>query len=377
MEDSPPTPTLAPANTACGWSPTGPVAAVRVHCLAALLLAVAWPLIASAAEPGSGEWPPRPLVTHFFRPGPGLAELQTVIGTSQSYTVEVGDTFLDIARRHDVGYNELVDANPGIDPWVPAPGEALVVPAEWILPRTEYEGLVLNIPEMRFYYYLPSPRREARSSMVLTYPVGLGRRDWQTPQADFRIRGKTPNPTWVIPESIKRERRRELGRTEASIPGGHPDNPLGAFRIELTLPSYAIHGTNKEWGIGMQVSHGCVRMYPEDIEAFFPVVSIGAPGRFVYQPVKVGMRGGRVLVEVHEDIYGVAPWPWLSARELVDDMGLSRYVDPKRLEAVVGAASGIPTDVSYVSWPAPATGEPVEFDQQGDPLKPYPEPPPS
>ena len=336
--------------------------------LAFTLAAIALPAPLAWAEGA----PARQVVTHFFHGGEGLKDLQTVIGTSQHYQVADGDTFLDIARRFGLGYNEMVDANPGTDPWVPDPGRSLVVPSEWILPRTEYEGLVLNIPEMRFYYYIPSPRAGGRSSMVVSYPVGLGRRDWQTPQAEFKIRGKTENPTWVIPESIRRERRREMGRNDRTIQGGDPENPLGAHRIELTLPSYAIHGTNKNWGIGMQVSHGCVRMYAEDIKAFFPSVEIGSKGRFVYQPVKMGMRGGRVFVEVHKDIYGVAPWTWLLAQELVEEMGVGRYVDRERLEAAVEASSGTPTDVSYVDWPAEPLAGPIEFDEYGDPVGEYP-----
>jgi L,D-transpeptidase ErfK/SrfK len=317
---------------------------------------------------------PRQVVTHFFVGGEGkIAGLQTVVGNSQTRKIGPNETFLDIGREYDVGYNELIAANPHIDPWVPDLGTELIVPSEWVLPKGDFEGLVLNIPEMRLYYYVPSPREGGKSSMVITYPVGLGRQEWQTPQGGFRIRGKTRNPAWVIPESIKVERLRDKGLNDSVIPGGDPENPLGRYRIELTLPSYAIHGTNKMGGIGMQVSHGCVRMYPEDIAAFFPVVQIGSAGRFVYQPIKLGVRRGRVMVEVHEDIYGVAPWPWLLAQELIDEMGLERYVDTRKLEAAVEASSGIPTDVSYTGWTVLKLGPPVSFDQRGDPASPYPD----
>jgi L,D-transpeptidase ErfK/SrfK len=340
-----------------------------------LLLALAFcGTVATAQGEEEKDPPPRQVVTHFFVGDTGkIAGQQSVVGTSRGYKVRKGDTFLDIAREYDLGYNELVEANRGIDPWVPAVGKEILLPTEWVLPRGVKGGLVLNIPEMRFYYYIPSPRSGGKSSMVITYPVGLGRQDWQTPQASFRIRGKTRNPAWVIPESIKAERLADDGATDSVIPGGHPDNPLGKFRLELTLPSYAIHGTNKNWGIGMQVSHGCVRMYPEDIEAFFPLVRVGAEGHFTYQPVKLGIRRGRIMVEVHEDIYGVAPWPWMLAKELVDEMEVERYVDKERLEAAVAAASGVPTDVSYTDWPVPAKINPIEFDEQGNPVRPYPE----
>ncbi len=319
---------------------------------------------AGVAEKPAEDRPPRQVVTYFFETGGSIAERQTVIGNTQVHIVEKGETFLDIARRYDLGYNEIVAANPHVDPWIPPQGAEVLIPSEWILPRGATEGIVLNIPEMRLYYYLPSPRAGAPSSMVVTYPVGLGRQDWQTPQAEFRVRGKTKNPTWVIPQSIKLERIERYGFSEDAIPGGHPDNPLGKYRIELTLPSYAIHGTNREWGVGMQVSHGCVRMYPEDIAAFFDLVQIGAPGSFVYQPIKVGVRGGRVLVEVHDDIYGVAPWPWMFAQELITEMGLERLVDRERLEAAVEAASGIPTDVSYAAWPKMEAAAPASVSSE-------------
>jgi len=327
----------------------------------------------AAAEDAATDVPPRQVVTHFFVGGTGeIAGQQTVVGNSQSHKVKRGETFLDIARKYDLGYNELVAANRDLDPWVPEAGADVLLATEWVLPRGDFEGLVLNIPEMRLYYYVPSPRAGGKSSMVVTYPVGLGRQDWQTPQGEFRIRGKTKNPAWVIPDGVKEERIRDFGTSDDVVPGGDPANPLGKYRIELTLPSYAIHGTNKNWGIGMQVSHGCVRMYPEDIEAFFPLVQIGGIGHFVYQPVKVGVRRGRVMVEVHEDIYGVVPWPWLLAQELIEEAGLERYVDRGRLEAALEAASGVPTDISYVGWPDGEPDEPIKFDANGDPIKPYP-----
>jgi lipoprotein-anchoring transpeptidase ErfK/SrfK len=339
--------------------------------VAVVVLLVAWPLRASAEEADT-DYPPRQVVTHFFVGSNGeIAGTQTVIGDSRLHTVKAGETFLDIARRYDVGYNEMIAANPHVDPWIPDAGSELVIPTEWVLPRGDYEGLVLNIPEMRLYYYVPSPRAGGKSSMVITYPVGLGRKDWETPQAEFRVRGKTRNPAWVVPESIKAEHMKQYGESEDVVPGGDPENPLGKYRIELTLPSYAIHGTNKNWGIGMEVSHGCVRMYPEDIAAFFPLVQVGTKGRFVYQPIKVGIRRGRVMVEVHEDIYGVAPWPWMLAQELVEEAGLKRYVDANRLEAAVEAANGIPTDVSFVDWPKPEPAEAIKFDEHGDPVEPY------
>jgi len=358
----------------------------RILLVAGLLLAAA-PLLSRSAraetaalidervdvEPRGFEekgWPPREIVSHFFVSGldKGSQGTQTVVGSSHTHRVVGGDTLLELARQYDLGYNEILGANPVVDPWLPDGGVDLLLPSEWILPSGRYEGLVVNIPEMRLYYYLPSPRKGARSSTVITYPVGLGRQGWQTPEADFRVRGKTTNPTWVIPASIRAERLKELGRRDFTIAGGDPENPLGRHRIELTLPSYAIHGTNKTWGVGMQVSHGCVRLYPEDIEAVFPLIKVGSKGRFTYQPVEVGLRRGRVLVEVHEDIYGLQPGAWATANELIKKMGVVAHVDPELLEAAIEAMNGIPTDVGYVDWPEEDLGESPQFNQVGDPV---------
>lgn len=313
------------------------------------LLQVAFAGAAAAENP---EVPPRELIVYRTTGSDELgAESASVIGAVRSYEISEGDTLLDLAREQELGYDELLRANPGIDPWLPQAGRRILLPTEWILPSGKREGIVVNIPELRLYYYLPKDGSQARGDGIVTYPVGLGRDEWRTPLADFRVRGKTKNPVWVLPETVKAERIAEKGYAENSIPGGHPDNPLGRHRIELTLGSYAIHGTNKNWGVGMQVSHGCIRLYPEDIAALFPIVEIGAQGRFQYEPVKVASREGRVLVEVHEDIYGLTASLWQSALEAVRQAGVEDRVDLAKLRAASEAATGIPTDVGRSAWP--------------------------
>ncbi len=302
--------------------------------------------LAMVTSPVDAKWLDlRPITAHPFAAGSQVSSLRrdTVVGRVSTHKVVAGDTFVDLARHLDLGYNEMILANPDIDPWVPKVGSEIVVPSEWILPDTKRSGLVLNIPEMRLYYY------DASGSQVYTFPVGLGRQEWRTPQGDFRVRGKTENPVWVIPESIRKERFEENGSTERSIPGGVPQNPLGRHRIELTLPSYAIHGTNKEYGVGMSVSHGCVRMYPEDIAAFFPIVKPGVAGEFVYQTVKVGIDRGRILVEIHDDIYETGVDQYAEARDRLAKLGVASSVDSLLLRAAVEARSGIPTDVGLVA----------------------------
>jgi L,D-transpeptidase ErfK/SrfK len=272
-----------------------------------------------------------------------LNQAHTLIGSTRFYQVQSNDTFLDIARYEDLGYNEIIEANPGVDPWVPPPGQVVLLPTEFALPDAEFKGLVINIPEMRLYYFHPG----AQDTMIVnTFPVGLGRDDWRTPEGKFRIKGKAVNPTWVLPESIKEEHRRDGKPAPDFIAGGAPDNPLGKYRLELTLPLYGIHGTDIPWGVGMQVSHGCIRLYPEDIERLFPTVPVGTAGEFVYQPVKVGVRDGHIYVEVHKDIYQMLPGPYREAMRLLEKMGWQSRVDMDRLQRAVVEQSGVPMDVS-------------------------------
>jgi L,D-transpeptidase ErfK/SrfK len=275
---------------------------------------------------------------------------ETMIGELRTYRVRKGDTLIDVARLYDLGYNEILDANPGIDPWVPPAGSTILLPTQWILPCCSYEGLVVNIPEMRLFLY----RRAAGdpgTTIVNTYPVGLGRDDWRTPNGKFKVRGKTVNPQWNIPESIRKEHIAERDDPRTFIPGGAPDNPLGKYRIELTLPMYGIHGTDIPWGVGMQVSHGCVRLYPEDIARLFPLVPVGIPGEFVYQAVKAGVRAGAVYVEAHQDIYGYAPALFREASATLERAGLAERADHDLLLRALEDPSGMPNRVSPDSNP--------------------------
>jgi L,D-transpeptidase ErfK/SrfK len=270
----------------------------------------------------------------------GRTPADTVIGRPRTHRVRSGETLLDVARWYDLGYNEIVDANPGIDPWVPPTGATVTLPTSWVLPCCTYEGLVINIPEMRLYSY----RRDVdgRTLLVETYPVGLGRVDRRTPRGKFRVRGKTVNPRWDIPESIRQEHIAERGDARTFIAGGDPENPLGKYRFELSIPSYAIHGTNLPWGAGMPVSHGCARLYPEDIAALFPTVPIGTPVEFVYQPVKVGTRADGVFLEAHEDLYKLAQSPVGEALSMLRKRRLAR---PSRrtVQAALDASHGMPS----------------------------------
>ncbi|MEE4145594.1 MAG: L,D-transpeptidase family protein, partial [Halieaceae bacterium] len=183
-----------------------------------------------------------------------------IVGRVQVAIAQDRDTLPEIARRYNLGYEEIIAANPGVDPWRPGQGTPVVLPTAFILPGGAREGLVLNLASMRLYYY---PKAKAgQAAEVITHPVGIGREGWHTPQGTTRIIQKTANPTWTVPASVRREHAAEGDPLPAVVPPG-PDNPLGEYAMRLSMPSYLIHGTNKPWGVGMRVSHGCIRMYPE------------------------------------------------------------------------------------------------------------------
>jgi L,D-transpeptidase ErfK/SrfK len=219
-----------------------------------------------------------------------------LIGAMRSVPAEHEDTLLDIARRFDIGQDEIVLANASVDRWLPGDGTTVTVPTRYILPRAERRGLVLNVPEMRLYYFPPT--RPGQPDVVQTYPASIGRMDWSTPQGTTKVVAKTTHPDWRPPESIKLEAAARGQPLPDVIPAG-PDNPLGKYALRLGLPGYLIHSTNKPYGVGMRVTHGCVRMYPEDIEVLFPQVPVGTPVQIVNQPVKVGWLGNTLFIEIH------------------------------------------------------------------------------
>ena len=217
-----------------------------------------------------------------------------VIGATYRVTVKESQTLLDIARENDVGQDEIVLANPGVDRWLPEPGSQVLIPAQYVLPAAERKGLVLNLPEMRLYYFR-TPHE------VQTYPVSIGRMDWKTPLGKARIVRKQKNPAWHPPESVKKEAAAKGETVPDVVPAG-PDNPLGEYALRLNLPGYLIHGTNKPWGVGMRVTHGCVRLLPEDIEQLFREVKVNTQVQIVNQPVKVGWLDGVLYLEVHPPV---------------------------------------------------------------------------
>jgi L,D-transpeptidase ErfK/SrfK len=225
----------------------------------------------------------------------------TVVGEDQTVETTYEDTLYDLARKYSLGSEELIRVNPGVDPWLPGAGKKLIVPGRHILPPGPREGIVVNLPEHRLYYY-PKPKRGGPIE-VITYPVSIGKMDWRTPLGTTRVIGKQKNPTWYPPESVRKEHAEAGDPLPASVPSG-PDNPLGLFAMRLAAGNgtYLIHGTNNPIAVGLAVTHGCIRMYPDDVAALFPLISVGTQVRLINQPVKVAWVDGELLLEAHPPV---------------------------------------------------------------------------
>lgn len=278
-----------------------------------------------------------------------------VVGEVEIVEAKDEDTLLSLGRRHGIGYEEMRRANPDVDVWLPGEGTEVVIPSQFILPDAEREGIVVNLAEMRLYYFPDEDSDNA--GMVETYPISVGRMDWSTPLGESRITEKTENPYWFPPESILTERREQGRPLPEAVPPG-PDNPLGRHKLRLDIPggAYLIHGTNEPRGIGMRATHGCIRMFPEDVESLYERLPSGSKVRIVNQPVKAGWLDEELLVEVHpvlppeaENAFDPVEPPALDeavrAIARVLDRGEAR-VDHKRLSGAVKSADGLPGDIS-------------------------------
>ena len=237
---------------------------------------------------------------------PATAELyrlppagQDVVGATLTVQARHEDTLLDIARRHGLGYEDIVRANPDVDTWLPGEGTEVVLPTRFVLPPGPRSGVVLNLAEYRLYYY-PEPKA-GEPAMVMTYPISIGRMDWATPLGRTRVVAKAVNPAWYPPESIRAEHAADGDPLPRVVPPG-PKNPLGDRAMRLGIPGYLIHGTNRPSGVGMRVTHGCIRMFPEDIRFLFDQIPVNTPVRIINEPVKMGWDGDELVMEVHRTL---------------------------------------------------------------------------
>lgn len=223
-----------------------------------------------------------------------------VIGALGLATPRHEDTLSDLARAYDVGFWEIRRANPTVDAWLPGDETEVVVPSQFVLPDAPLQGIVINVPEMRLYYY-PNKGSSEEPREVVTYPISVGRQDWSTPHGLTKVIAKKSAPDWHPPESIREEHAAQGDPLPKLVPAG-PDNPLGKYALRLGIPGYLIHGTNKPYGIGMRVTHGCIRLYPKDIERLFGDIDVGTAVRIVNQPYKVGSINGVLYLEAHPQL---------------------------------------------------------------------------
>jgi L,D-transpeptidase ErfK/SrfK len=251
---------------------------------------------------------PLPVANERFELAPG----QDVVGTVQVVTATKDDTLTDIARRFNVGYEEILRANPKVDPWLPGEGRQIVIPSQFILPDAPRTGIVINIAAMRIFYFPPVKRGER--PVVLTHPIGIGKVGWRTPEGVTKIVRRQKDPTWRVPVSVRKEHH-ENGDDLEPVIGPGPDNPLGKYAFYLEWPSYLIHGTNKPAGVGLRSSHGCIRLYPEDIEQFYNLVPVGTQVRVVNQPFLFGWRDGQLYMQAY-DVLEDDPRDWKSRKLL-------------------------------------------------------------
>lgn len=282
--------------------------------------------------------------THEF----ALTDGQTLIGTLATVNTRENDTLSDIARHFGLGYNDITLANPNIPAWTPATDSRVLLPLSFILPDSPHQGITLNLVNMRMFYYPKS-----QPDKVYTYPIGIGRQSWNTPTGLTRIATKKANPSWYVPASIQKEHAQK-GDSLPTVIGPGPDNPLGLYAMNLGFERYLIHGTNKPYGIGMQVSHGCVQLYPEDIEALFNNIAVGTPVRIVHQPYLTAWHNNMLYLEANEPLTKWAHDKSRQKKQLLKELRQlsaekNAAVDWEKVERIIARADGIPTPVSLSS----------------------------
>jgi L,D-transpeptidase ErfK/SrfK len=293
---------------------------------------------------------PLPVATHRFEIN---AQHDDVVGEVQVTIVGKEDTLSDIARRFNVGYEEIVRANPGVDPWIPRVGSEVVVPTQFVLPLADRKGIVVNVAAMRIYYF--PPVKPGEKQVVYTHPIGIGKVGWSTPEGTTKIVSKEKNPVWRPTASIRAEHKKNGDILPAVVPAG-PDNPLGNRKLTLGWPSYLIHGTNKPYGVGLRSSHGCLRLYPEDIVKLFDMVPVGTQVTVVNQPFVFGWHRDQLYLQAYNVLEDdKRDWskaqPRLLSKTLTKRMqtelaARKEAVDWVKVAEITKATRGIPLSVS-------------------------------
>jgi L,D-transpeptidase ErfK/SrfK len=274
-----------------------------------------------------------------------------LVGENRFVTSTHEDTLVDISARNGLGYNLIRSANPTVDAWLPGEQTPVLLPFNAILPMTDRSGIVINVAEMRLYHYeKQSPSKQARVSI---YPVSVGRGEWATPETKAKVTGRIENPIWYPPETIRAEHAARGDILPMQVPPG-PDNPLGKYLLMLDIPGYFIHGTNRRLGIGMQVTHGCIRMYPEDIEQLVKLAANDTEVTIINQTVKAGWQNNELYIEVHPPL-ATEDNSVLNIRELAVST-LDRatkdhpevIIDWNAFNRIIAATKGIPEKIGYL-----------------------------
>lgn len=280
----------------------------------------------------------------------------SVIGQLQRHVTRYEDSLVDLARAYNLGYTEMVAANPGIDPWVPGADVEVVIPTLHIVPDGAREGLLLNLSDQRLYWFRPDGKT------VSSVPVGVGDQGWKTPKGSTKIVRKQANPSWYVPKSVLEE---DPTLPKVVRPG--PDNPLGTHAFYLGWPAYLIHGTNKPFGVGRRVSHGCVRLYPEDIARLFPQIPVGTPVTVIDQELKVARMAGQLWVEIHpsqaqaveleqEGEFAPAKPPEFEFRILQAAGGDAKLIDWEKAKSAAVERRGVPVPILKTTVAATSNG---------------------
>ena len=298
--------------------------------LAALLILLLLPHLSHA-------WQPR-LSAEANLTGRGVAPL---VGTDRLYLAGRDETLVELAARAGIGYQALLNANPGIDPWQLPAGSRLLLPLAAVVPYQAQAGMTINLAELRLYLIW----QHAGKQWVRIYPIGIGREGRDTPLGRFRVINRVRDPSWTPPPGIRAERP----ALPASIPPG-PDNPLGGYWIGLSADHIGLHGTNRIYGIGRQVSNGCIRLYSADIEDLFSRAQAGMPVEIIDQPIKLGQRDGLLYLEVHPDERDAVPYPMAEILRQRDLINAAAELDWNVVRELLRRRDGIPQPVSVEAW---------------------------
>jgi len=266
----------------------------------------------------------------------------SVAGGDTVYTIQPGDFLIAIGARFGVAPELLAKQNAIRYEAIIHPGQRLRINNLHIVPATLGDGVLINIPQRMLFHF-------SQDNLTAAYPVGLGKPSWPTPGGEFEIVSRVQNKTWIVPLSIQEEMRREGKAVLTEVPPG-PDNPIGAHWLGLSLWGYGIHGTIAPSSVYHFQSHGCIRLHPDDIAELFDRVEVGITGNLVYQPVLLAVtEDGRILLEVHRDIYNKSIDPAQTVRDLAEANGLSPDIDWPRVDAVIAAQEGLAQEVGRLA----------------------------